>query len=709
MRDGGGFCSPGRWPPEKRRRPACAATLTNLIHEALSNSTKEQNDRVAICLIKRKFKESPFKELGAGIRRSLEAILDEEGFPRKSEKKPGVMDFDLIERVARWTGDPDYQAPAECVVGVKIGYKEPLARCAFLWPSKQKWRLEEDDSIDPSMINENYSSAKVHKDVLTAQIAEQIKLGFMIETSYSEAAKKYGDRLRIAPMAMVPEGDDFRMIHDATHKVLINHSIRVPDHELYPTPADVRTAMTYDENAVPYPIKRYLCMKSDVSKAHRRIPVHEADWGLQGCAVDIPADPYSKDWPILLNVVGTYGVGSASWWWGRIGSLLLRFIYYFTGIRWAFRFADDYHFLSCAGGDGPLCPFLQIFILLEILQVPLKWSKTSGGTEVEWIGFFFDYTKLEHGLSEHRAAWLMKWLERVAADGVVVLRDLRGTIGRLTFAGAILRHIKAFLAPLYAWSSVGDDSAAHSVPLAIRLVLLWISSLIAKRRVVSMRPTIKHIGELFRADAKAQGMLVVIGGWELTPGHDEPTERSRWFSVELNPESAPWAFSKGLPYKTIAALELFGTLLSVMCFGCLASRSGRTGSISFSAGTDNQSNQGATRKGLSTRYPLCLIMMELSSQLEAQDLELDLRWRNREDNGPADDLTNGEFSKFNPAMRIEIDVRNFPWLVLPWLTKEAGQMYEMIAAAKAAAKVEPPVPKGNKKRKVTSLRQSDPW
>ncbi len=102
-------------------------------------------------------------------------------------------------------------------------------------------------------------------------------------------------------------------------------------------------------------------------------------------------------------------------------------------------------------------------------------------------------------------------------------------------------------------------------------------------------------------------------------------------------------------------------------------------------------------------------MMELSNQLEAQDLELELKWRRRDTNVPADALTNGDYSLFNPAMRIHIDVRNFPWLVLPWLTNEAGKMYEAISAAKDAAKLAPHPMVQSKRRKVSKLRQSDPW
>ena len=69
-------------------------------------------------------------------------------------------------------------------------------------------------------------------------------------------------------------------------------------------------------------------------------------------------------------------------------------------------------------------------------------------------------------------------------------------------------------------------------------------------RVLAAKPR----RERFRTDAKAEGMVVRVGGWELS--HGEDTQKARWFSVALTPQSAPWAYAKGVPFRTIAALEL---------------------------------------------------------------------------------------------------------------------------------------------------------
>ena len=71
--------------------------------------------------------------------------------------------------------------------------------------------------------------------------------------------------------------------------------------------------------------------------------------------------------------------------------------------------------------------------------------------------------------------------------------------------------------------------------------------------------------EQFRTDAKAEGRLGVIGRWELVQDRTD-VPASRGFSLTLDEETAPWAYARGQPYRTIAALELYATLISVMVF-----------------------------------------------------------------------------------------------------------------------------------------------
>ena len=100
--------------------------------------------------------------------------------------------------------------------------------------------------------------------------------------------------------------------------------------------------------------------------------------------------------------------------------------------------------------------------------------------------------------------------------------------------------------------------------------------------------------ERFRSDAKAEGELVVIGGYETftEDGYPVPHDEARWFMLTLDRRSALWAFQKGEPFRTIASLEMLGSLLSLMLLvdarpSCTSYRQGSV--LSAAAITDNAS------------------------------------------------------------------------------------------------------------------------
>lgn len=102
--------------------------------------------------------------------------------------------------------------------------------------------------------------------------------------------------------------------------------------------------------------------------------------------------------------------------------------------------------------------------------------------------------------------------------------------------------------------------------------------------------------------------------------------------------------------------ELLASLAALKAFDWLdGGRTRRTVHFSLFAGTDNRANDLLSNKRSTTKWPLMLINMELSSSLAKPRLTLDLRRRPREENTEADDLTNGDFSKFSMDDRVSFE------------------------------------------------------
>eukprot|EP00439_Symbiodinium_sp_Y106_P034280 s5728_g4.t1 len=111
------------------------------------------------------------------------------------------------------------------------------------------------------------------------------------------------------------------------------------------------------------------------------------------------------------------------------------------------------------------------------------------------------------------------------------------------------------------------------------------------------------------AFAKGDPGKVWIGGFlELVDGCQGP-----WFSLEVTPEWAPWAFAKGDPGKVIAPGHAVGIRLWVP-----EGNAKKTSPVAIRGYTDNQFNEALLRKAMTTKFPSTLILMELAEELSAK-------------------------------------------------------------------------------------------
>ena len=110
--------------------------------------------------------------------------------------------------------------------------------------------------------------------------------------------------------------------------------------------------------------------------------------------------------------------------------------------------------------------------------------------------------------------------------------------------------------------------------------------------------------ERSRADARAAGDKIGIGGWECAGGKS-PAE-ARGFSEKLDRFSAPWAFEAGESFRAIASLELLGALGCVVAFPVSEGRP-MCGRITISGATDNPGNRSVVARLLTTKFPLVVV------------------------------------------------------------------------------------------------------
>ena len=762
--DGGGFPSPGRWPIDRRRLPSNATLdrIQRLLVEGLQRCEPAlekgsfKHELMRLACGRRDSSPFPLKEVERTREDIRLALLDggfDSGLPRAGDM---VQSFEvrLIQALASVSEDPDAHFCEFWAKGVWIGEKaRPLPRTPAIFARKTTWNLGELEEHQQCEWQANYSSTREHLPQVQKQFEAEVEMGFMESMTLDQALARFGDRFALTAIGAIAKkagATDVRVIFDATHGVLTNFEIRVRDHVRCPTAADLK-AWLAEQAREGGP---HFGLVYDISFAHRQIPVLESDWGrlacqLVGTAADTARNLAQDEEPkprrsplearrvggarkaclrprrahftpaqlqeqIWINRVGTFGVGSAGYWWGRAGALLIRLSHYLTPRAmavWLLLYADD-GLVNGRSERFDRALLLHLYIL-AILNTPLKWAKVRGGVQLEWIGYWLDMSRFEIGISQSRADWAIRWLGDKARERRVPLGELREGLGRLTFVAGPLEHVRPLLGPLFAWASAGPRFSRPPLPVLLVVILEFLAEQLRGGRVSACREVAKDVGEVFRLDAKAAGNEVAIGGWLSRGG--TATRDARWFAVSLNRINAPWAFARGEPFRVVASLELLAALIGVMVL-CPEDEWRRepesTGLVTIGCATDNQGNSFLLDRLMTTKYPLGLILIELSCQLAARRMALRADWVPRLQNEEADALTNSDFRHFSSVHRVEVDLAKVEFLVLDRLLASGEEYFEQVEAAKEREKLRKqsaPNAATKRPRGDLPLRERDPW
>ena len=665
MVDGFGLCSPTLWEPKSRgaHLDPKGKDLCDRLYGLFSDFIGKKFDdpgREAVKLGLGKIEGSPFhsSEL-SHLRQSWAKILPSERLALEvPDRQPFLLG--MIGQSLEVLGDPDAGVYTDGLdsfwTGVPVGYDNPLPRVPAVFPKKEKVRPL--DESEYNNLAENYRSARDMADDLERKFREEEALGRMIPTTLGELKSKHPDRTPlVAAMGAIrkPNGD-VRPLHDGTHFVQLNNNILFQDQLQYPGPEDAASMVRW----VREEKESVFSMSADIQAAHRLVKIREQDWPLQACKAR------SDDKTVWINTVGTFGVSSASYWWTRLFSGIGRLVGYILNQQNWFQlvYVDDLH-LTCMGKRK----FLNLWVILliyELLGTPFSYKKFAGGLQVQFVGYYLDYRGCLLGITKRRGDWLINFIDELAkSGGTIYMRRFNEFLGRLGFVARVLTWLKPFLAPLYAWSAALDRSTVATAPRLVLLVLRFLKGQLCDRTYMHtcVKPEVLQ-GEQFRTDAKCEVGRVVLGGHCVNDG--------RWFSLELTPAQAPFLFKpSGESQWASTTAELLAVLVALRLFGFLEpSTKGKTMPLYVAAGTDNLANEHLIRKGLTTKWPLCLVFMQLTVFLMGSQTHVQLNWRPRDENTFADDLTNGKFDDFKPDLRVACKWEELHFDLIETLWKE---------------------------------------
>ena len=370
---------------------ALADAFVEEVHGWLGAKSKVERLRLLAVLALGKIQGSPFSGEISAIRDRLDKKVRELGGSpsRRSSDRVTEINFRRLLAWSRILEDEDVEyLEGLAARGVPLGLFNDIPRVREVYDDNPK--LQEPGSVDPGWsekegFRENYTSAEDHIQKVEEHLEEDVEKGWLVKVSLEEARRMYpGEDLQLASLGAVPKDpdwEDIRVVHDGTHGISLNTSIKQPNRMAFPQFDDLEACLrSFRESGAQ---ERFL-LAFDIKAAHRLVPVRKEDWGRQGCRG-------SKGDVVYLNTRGTFGVASAAFWWGRVAGTCFRALHRVlprSSLFYLLLFADDGLILS--GGPHYQFQVLAVLLFLEVMEMPLSWKKCRGGFETEWIGYQVD-------------------------------------------------------------------------------------------------------------------------------------------------------------------------------------------------------------------------------------------------------------------------------------------------------------------------------
>ena len=168
--------------------------------------------------------------------------------------------------------------------------------------------------------------------------------------------------------------------------------------------------------------------------------------------------------------------------------------------------------------------------------------RNRAGVELQWIGYWNDLKWHRARISEKRRQWAIEWIRKVCA-GEKVESDFDSGLGRLSFVCGAILFDRPSLALLYSWAAAtrhcGGKTNFKKLPPYILFILRFLGERLKARRTMRClrgRPRPNTVPEHFRTDAKVEGDLVTIGGYETQDksGRELQHKEARWFFLKLD-------------------------------------------------------------------------------------------------------------------------------------------------------------------------------
>ena len=458
--DGGCLQSPGRWNLDQRNYPEGVGwqelrrDLVKMVMDEAGGEAKLEKECFAMAKGGESFRLAKDEQLLERIRTRLwEFCGSPEGVLEVPEGQPFWLA--LIRCMLEKAGDPDTEFLREAEEGLPLGVKHPLPRTPQSFERQTEWALESDPTLEWGLAKGNYPSASEHEDHLRDHLEGEVREGLMEKMTAEAFEQRFKEDRAIAALAVLVEDEvtgKKRVIHDGTHGINVNRRIKSLDKLRMPGGREKRFLLKMFRGSGDLAFS----LIGDFGKAHRRFKYRSDEHGFLGCVVK------ESEGIVYVNKVGTFGISSTPYWWGRISGALIRLTHALIGPGVPVEmllYADDLETMGIGppGRRGSV----MVFVLMAALGSPFKWAKQRGGLQTEWIGLLTDYGTYSYGISEKRSDWLVQWIGSLCREKMVVPREFMAGLGRLWIHNYSTSLGKALFGPALCLGCSGPEPAGE--------------------------------------------------------------------------------------------------------------------------------------------------------------------------------------------------------------------------------------------------------
>ena len=376
----------------------------------------------------------------------------------------------ILSALSHIQHDPDVHLFSSLERGVSTGFQGdiPPSNC---FPVRQH-SSRFDDTTPLSAHMQNWTSAESDLELTRELVQKEVDEGwvFAFDGTLADAQQQFPVGVSIGKLGIATSpGRAPRLVVDNSVSGL-NARCWIPEQSTLPSAKDVIRCWPLRELR-----SHLLGFSLDIKAAHKRIVLHQSEWGLVG---------FSLDGRLYFYRVTPFGASFSAMWWARVGAFFLRTFHrliWFSHV--GMLYVDDFIFYQ----DATMMPLTAclICILCQLTQVPISWAKCELSRTIKWIGWIFHLNAGFIEIPPDKLGRIQDFLRELQKHSNASRRLLEKFIGLAMWITQLFPYMRIWLHHLYkdlysipgtlfsvdpsVWSSVAgclrSDLTFHTTPL----------------------------------------------------------------------------------------------------------------------------------------------------------------------------------------------------------------------------------------------------